>query len=92
LRFRARRVYLVMGSPTHPLPTHPGSPGGTRPVRVLLDGRPIPASVAGGDVHSGAVAVGFDRLYRLVNLLSVQTHTLTVEAAPGVSVYAFTFG
>lgn len=87
LRFRARRVYLVMGSPTHP-----GSPNGTRDVRVLLDGRPITASVAGTDVHGAMVAVGFDRLYRLVNLPSVQTRTLTVEVPRGVSVYSFTFG
>jgi cytochrome c biogenesis protein CcdA/thiol-disulfide isomerase/thioredoxin len=81
LRFRARRVYLVMGSPGH-----------SRPVRVLLDGRPIPASVAGGDVHDGAVSVGFNRLYRLVDLPAVQTHTLTVEVPRGASLYSFTFG
>ncbi len=44
LHFRARRVYLVMG-----FPAHPGSPSHPRPVRVLLDGRPIPRSVAGGE-------------------------------------------
>jgi cytochrome c biogenesis protein CcdA/thiol-disulfide isomerase/thioredoxin len=81
LRFRARRVYLVMGSPGRP-----------RAVRVLLDGRPIRAEVAGGDVRAGVATVGYDRLYRLVNLPSVQTHTLTVQAAPGVSLYDFTFG
>ena len=42
LRFRARRVYLVMGSA-----------GAAEPVRVLLDGRPIRASLAGTDVHRG---------------------------------------
>jgi cytochrome c biogenesis protein CcdA/thiol-disulfide isomerase/thioredoxin len=81
LTFRSRRVYLVMGSP-----------GTTRPLRVLLDGRPIPARLAGSDVHDGAVAVNRDRLYRLVELPNVQTHTLTVEAAPGVEVYDYTFG
>jgi cytochrome c biogenesis protein CcdA/thiol-disulfide isomerase/thioredoxin len=87
LRFRARRVYLVMG-----LPTRPGSASHQRPVRVLLDGRPIRAAVAGSDVHDGTVIVGPDRLYRLVSLPSVQTHTLTVRAAPGVSLYDYTFG
>jgi cytochrome c biogenesis protein CcdA/thiol-disulfide isomerase/thioredoxin len=81
LRFRARRVYLVMGSPR-----------GARPVRVLLDGRPIAAVLAGSDVHAGTATVASDRLYRLVNLPSVQTHTLTVQVAPGVSVYDYTFG
>jgi cytochrome c biogenesis protein CcdA/thiol-disulfide isomerase/thioredoxin len=81
LRFRARRVYLVMGSPGHP-----------RPVRVLLDGRPIPQSLAGTNVRSGTAEVQFQDVYNLVNLPSVQTHTLTVEPAPGASIYDFTFG
>jgi cytochrome c biogenesis protein CcdA/thiol-disulfide isomerase/thioredoxin len=81
LHFRARRVFLVMGSP-----------GGQQRVRVALDGRPIPASLAGPDVHGGNATVGFDRLYRLVELPSVQEHTLTISAPPGVSVYDFTFG
>jgi cytochrome c biogenesis protein CcdA/thiol-disulfide isomerase/thioredoxin len=84
LRFRARRLYLVMGGP--------GSPGAPRPVQVLLDGRPIAARVAGSDVRGASATVSGDRLYRLVNLPSVQTHTLTVRPAPGVSLYDFTFG
>ncbi|HWX44637.1 MAG TPA: cytochrome c biogenesis protein DipZ [Solirubrobacteraceae bacterium] len=81
LTFRSRRAYLVMGSP-----------GATRPLRVLLDGHPVPARLAGSDVHNGTVAVSRDRLYRLVELPNVQTHTLTVEAAPGVEVFDYTFG
>ncbi len=42
LDFGARRVYLVLGSPGH-----------TRRMRVLLDGRPIPDGLAGADVHGG---------------------------------------
>jgi hypothetical protein len=61
-------------------------------VRVLLDGRPLPARLAGADVHGGVAMAGYDRLYRLVSLPSVQTHTLTVQAAPGVSLYDYTFG
>jgi cytochrome c biogenesis protein CcdA/thiol-disulfide isomerase/thioredoxin len=81
LRFRARRVYLVMGSPGHP-----------RTARVLLDGHPIPQSLAGTNVRSGSVQVQFQDVYDLVNLPDVQTHTLTVEPAPGASIYDFTFG
>jgi cytochrome c biogenesis protein CcdA/thiol-disulfide isomerase/thioredoxin len=93
LRFRARRVYLVMGIPARPgTPTRPGSSGAARPVQVLLDGRPIPAALAGPDVHGASVTVGFNRLYRLVNLPDVQTRTLTVQVPRGVSVYSFTFG
>jgi cytochrome c biogenesis protein CcdA/thiol-disulfide isomerase/thioredoxin len=81
LSFRARRVYLVMGSPGHP-----------RPVRVLLDGRPIPQRVAGTAVHAGTAQAQMQDVYSLVDLPSVQTHTLTVQFPPGVSVYDFTFG
>jgi cytochrome c biogenesis protein CcdA/thiol-disulfide isomerase/thioredoxin len=92
LRFRARRVYLVMGLTNRPSTTATGAASRTGHVQVLLDGHPIPAAVAGSDVHSGTATVGFERLYRLVNLPSVQTHTLTVQAAPGVSLYDYTFG
>jgi cytochrome c biogenesis protein CcdA/thiol-disulfide isomerase/thioredoxin len=81
LRFRARRVFVVLGSP-----------GMVRPVRVLLDGRPIPSSLAGSDVRGGFLRVSFDRLYRVVSLPRVQTHQLTLLFAPGVSGYSFTFG
>ncbi len=81
LHFRARRVYLVAGSP-----------GGPQAVHVLLDGQAIAPSAAGGDVHDATATVGRDRLYRLVELPSVQEHTLTLEVPPGVSVYDFTFG
>ncbi len=81
LHFLARRVYLVMGSQGRP-----------QPVRVLLDGRPIPAASAGSDVHEGFINAGFDRLYKVVELPSAQEHTLTLQVSPGVSVYDFTFG
>jgi hypothetical protein len=81
LRFRARRVFLVLGSP-----------GRARRARVLLDGRPLPAALSGADVHAGSVTVGFQRLYRLVDLPRVETHTLTLLPEPGVAGYAFTFG
>jgi cytochrome c biogenesis protein CcdA/thiol-disulfide isomerase/thioredoxin len=81
LNFHARRVFLVMGSTR-----------GARPVRVLLDGHPIPARLAGGDVHGSIAGVGFQRLYRLVELPRVERHVLTVEAAPGVTAYSYTFG
>jgi cytochrome c biogenesis protein CcdA/thiol-disulfide isomerase/thioredoxin len=79
--FSARRVFLVLGSPEHP-----------RAVRVLLDGRPLADSRAGSDVRGGLLEVGFQRLYRLVDLPAVARHRLTLHFAPGVSGYAFTFG
>jgi cytochrome c biogenesis protein CcdA/thiol-disulfide isomerase/thioredoxin len=81
LDFGARRVYLVLGSP-----------GRARSIRVLLDGRPIPAGMAGSDVHDGVVDVTDQRLYNLVDLPAVGHHLLTLEPEAGVTGYAFTFG
>jgi cytochrome c biogenesis protein CcdA/thiol-disulfide isomerase/thioredoxin len=81
LHFGARRVYLVLGSPA-----------GSRRVKVLLDGRPIPAGLAGADVHNGAVEVTGQRLYGLVDLPRVEDHVLTLLPERGVMGYAFTFG
>jgi cytochrome c biogenesis protein CcdA/thiol-disulfide isomerase/thioredoxin len=81
LSFDARRVFLVLGSPQR-----------ARQVRVLLDGRPIPASDAGSDVSSGVLTVREQRLYTLVSMPRVETHVLTLLPAPGVTGYAFTFG
>jgi cytochrome c biogenesis protein CcdA/thiol-disulfide isomerase/thioredoxin len=81
LDFGARRVYLVLGSPDQ-----------ARRLRVLLDGRPIPAGIAGSDVHNGVVNVKAQRLYNLVDLPRVGNHLLQLEPEAGVSGYAFTFG
>ena len=81
LNFGARRVYLVLGSP-----------GRSRQVKVLLDGRPISGADAGTDVHDGAVTVSAQRLYNLVELPRVEHHVLTLEPEAGVMSYAFTFG
>jgi cytochrome c biogenesis protein CcdA/thiol-disulfide isomerase/thioredoxin len=81
LEFGARRVYLVLGSPGH-----------SRRMRVLLDGKPIAAADAGADVRDGTVIVSGQRLYSLVDLPRVERHTLTLAPEAGVSGYAFTFG
>jgi cytochrome c biogenesis protein CcdA/thiol-disulfide isomerase/thioredoxin len=81
LNFAARRVFLVLGSP-----------GKARDVRVLLDGKPIPDSLAGQDVHGGAATISNQRLYRLVDLPRAGRHLLTLRFAPGIAGYAFTFG
>ncbi len=79
--FTAGKAFLVLGSPDR-----------ERDVRVLLDGRPISPADAGRDVSEGLLAVGPQRLYELVDLPRAGTHTLTLEFAPGVAGYAFTFG
>ena len=81
LTFTAGKVFLVLGSP-----------GRDRDVGVLLDGKPISASQAGDDVADATLTVGPQRLYELVDLRRAGTHTLTLEFAPGIDGYAFTFG
>jgi cytochrome c biogenesis protein CcdA/thiol-disulfide isomerase/thioredoxin len=81
VRFGARRVFLVLGSP-----------GRDRSLRVLLDGRPVPDRLAGADVRDGRVAVGPHRLYRLIDLPRVGRHRLSLEFERGIDGYAFTFG
>ena len=47
---------------------------------------------SGEDVSGGRLTVGQQRLYRLVTLPKVEDRTVTIELAPGISAYAFTFG
>jgi thiol-disulfide isomerase/thioredoxin len=81
LGFQARRVFLVLGAEDGP-----------GDVEVLLDGEPVPASLAGDDVRDGVARVNRQRLYRLVDLPDAGAHTLELRLDPGVSGYAFTFG
>ncbi|HEX8067184.1 MAG TPA: cytochrome c biogenesis protein DipZ [Thermoleophilaceae bacterium] len=81
LRFRARRVFLVLGSR-----------GRARTMRVLLDGRPLPDRLAGDDVRGGVARIDRQRLYRLVELPRAGDHRLVLAPETGVEGYAFTFG
>ncbi|HEX4010057.1 MAG TPA: cytochrome c biogenesis protein CcdA [Solirubrobacteraceae bacterium] len=81
-RFQAAHVYLVMTSAGN-VP---------RTTRVLIDGKPIPASEAGADVHGGNVTVVGQRLYSLISLPTDEQQTFTIDIPPGVSAYDFTFG
>jgi thiol-disulfide isomerase/thioredoxin len=82
MEFKAKNVYLVLSSPgERPLP-----------VQVLLDGHPIAAAQAGGDVHDSVVTVRRQRLYWLVSLPGDQQHRLSLRFADGVTGYDFTFG
>ena len=81
LQFSAKRVFLVLGSPDQ-----------DREVEVLLDGKPIADADAGADVKDGAVTVGPQDIYSLVDLPKAGEHRLSLRFAPGVSGYAFTFG
>jgi cytochrome c biogenesis protein CcdA/thiol-disulfide isomerase/thioredoxin len=81
LSFKARRVFLVAGSP-----------GGARPIQVELDGKPIPAGQSGEDVQNGTATIGRQRLYRIVDLPNAKAHVLTLRFASGIDGYSFTFG
>ncbi|MGH2953038.1 MAG: cytochrome c biogenesis protein DipZ [Solirubrobacterales bacterium] len=81
LGFKARRVFLVLGSPA--------GPAG---VEVELDGRPVPDRLAGEDVSGGRATIDEQRLYRLVELPRAGRHALGLRFDPGVTGYAFTFG
>ena len=79
---QAAKVYLVLTS----------SGNVPRQGRVLLDGRPLPATHAGADVKDGAVTVTGQRLYTLISFPAAQQFTFTVQLPPGVSAFDFTFG
>jgi cytochrome c biogenesis protein CcdA/thiol-disulfide isomerase/thioredoxin len=79
---QAKNVYLVLSSADRR----------PRKMQVLLDGRPIPAALAGADVHNGEVTITNERLYALVSLPHNERHRLTLRLAPGISGYSFTFG
>ncbi len=82
-RFQAAHVYLVLTSAGN-LP---------RTVKVLLDGKPISARVAGADVRQGGlVTVRGQRLYSLVSAPTDVTATIKLLIPPDVSAYDFTFG
>jgi hypothetical protein len=81
LRFQARRVFLVLGSPRGPAE-----------VEVELDGRPIPDPLAGEDVSGARATIDEQRLYRLVELPAAGRHALSLRFESGISGYAFTFG
>lgn len=82
MNFNAKRVYLVI------TPKNPGDK-----IKVLLDGKPIGASVAGSDVVNGEITLDNPRLYNLVNLGKYGNHLLQIDFEnPGTQVFAFTFG
>jgi hypothetical protein len=82
LEFGARRVFCVLGS----------EGDAARRLQVLLDGRPVPARLAGADVRAGVATVRDHRLYRLIDLPAAGRHELGLRLSPGISGYAFTFG
>lgn len=61
-------------------------------VRLMLDGKPVPASLLGADAPDGVVRVSSSKLYRSIHLADVEAHRLTLTANKGFKLYTFTFG
>jgi thiol-disulfide isomerase/thioredoxin len=88
LNYRAKSLYLVAGS------DH------AKPAQLLItqDGRPLPQSARGVDVKAGSngrtyIELGGKRMYYVVNNAGFEQHLVRLyPAAPGVSLYSFTFG
>ncbi len=83
--FVAHQVYIIL---------RPHQVGAVDYVDVKLDGKPIPAKVAGTDVINGRIKVDEDRLYNLFDsktTFSNNTISITFENK-GTQAYTFTFG
>jgi cytochrome c biogenesis protein CcdA/thiol-disulfide isomerase/thioredoxin len=82
LNFKARKVYLVLGTASGKL-VH---------VMVRLNGEPVGGN-AGKDAPGGVVTIDRNTLYELVDQKRPKNSLLEIEAdEPGVEAYAFTFG
>jgi thiol-disulfide isomerase/thioredoxin len=88
LHYQAKSVYLVAGS----------DDGTPKRLYIMQDGKPLAPGNWGVDVQTDSkgasyIELGGKRMYYVVNNLQFGEHTLEVStAAPGVSLYSFTFG
>jgi cytochrome c biogenesis protein CcdA/thiol-disulfide isomerase/thioredoxin len=82
LAFKARKVFLVLGTATG------------RPVHVSLKLNGEAAGInAGKDAPAGVVTVDRNTLYELIDQKTPKSGLLEIETdAPGLEAYAFTFG
>ena len=82
LNFKARKVFLVLGTAS----------GKAIHVTLSLDGKQL-GSNAGKDAPKGIVTVERNTLYELVDQKDFENRLLEIKSdAPGLEVYAFTFG
>lgn len=82
LNFIAAEVYLVLSGKS------------SEPIRVLLDGKPVPKEFYSKDMNSkGEILFDNDREYTIVSLKdNYGKHTVTINIPQDISAYAFTFG
>lgn len=82
LNFKARKVFLVMGTAT----------GKAIQATLSLNGKPVGGN-GGKDTADGTVTIQRNTLYELIDQKDFQNGLLEIKAgAPGLEVYAFTFG
>jgi thiol-disulfide isomerase/thioredoxin len=85
-QYSAKGAYLVAGGPKEGME-----------LEVTSDGKPIDQSIKGADIYyrdgKSYVKISDQRLYRIIDASSAQTHTLqfTVPSA-GLQAFTFTFG
>ena len=82
LKYQAQKVFMVARADS-PITA-----------KILIDGQPIPKTMRGADVsEDGTITIKEDRLYRLVEDSSWDTHTIEIiPEAPGLEAFTFTFG
>lgn len=81
--FNAANMYIVARS----------ADGTAAPARVLIDGKPISASMSGSDVSDGMLQLGASRLYHLFKSATAGQHRIDIIfTKPGAQVFTFTFG
>lgn len=81
INFSAEHIYLVMQSPDPKI------------MKLLLDGKPVPAQYQTPDMQESSIKVYEPRMYDILNLKNKNgRHKLTLQFPAGVSAYAFTFG
>jgi len=85
LSYNSKNVYIVASSAKASVPVV---------AKVLLDGKPIPASMMGADVAAdGTVTISGDRLYTLVKGAAFGAHRLDLIITSGsLDAYTFDFG
>ena len=66
--------------------------GGSSRLSVKIDGSPITPDYYGSDSNEGTVTIGGQRLYNIISAPIAGTHTLEIDASPGLELYTFTFG
>jgi len=81
VNFSASKVYIVLSGISND------------PIRVLLDGAPLPKRYYGKDMNSnGEIMMWEDRVYQILDLHALpERHLLTIHIPAGISVYELSF-